>query len=93
MKKRVTKHAKMRIKGRVGVRNAQYNYRLAREKGVKGEKFKGNFGRLLRFLEHKSKGITIVYNDFIYIVRFGKLITVLNVPYKYKDYRKELENE
>ena len=89
MKKRVTKHAKMRIKGRVGTKNASYNYRLARQRGIKGKKIKGDFGKLLAFLEIKSKGQTIVYNNFIYIIKYGKLITVLNVPYKYQGWDKD----
>ena len=44
--------------------------------------------------EIKSKARTIVYNNFIYIVKNGKLITVLNVPYKYQHYKdKEKCNE
>lgn len=93
MKKKVTKHGKKRIRGRVGVKNANYMYRLARQRGKKGKDIKGDFGRLLKFLEIKSNGRTIVYNGFIYIVKFGKLITVLNIPYKYQDWDKELKNE
>lgn len=87
MKKIVTKHGKRRIKSRVGVRNANYNYRLARIKGKKIGSFSGNFAKFLEYLEIKSKGTTIVYNNYIYIIRYGRLITVLNVPYKYRDDR------
>jgi hypothetical protein len=93
MKKRVTKHGRKRIRGRVGVRNANYMYRLARQKGRKGKSFKDDFGKLLAYLEIKSKGQTIVYNNFIYIIKGGKLITVLNVPYKYQNYKEEEKNE
>ena len=89
MKKKLTKHGKSRIKTRVGVRNAEYNYRLARQRGKKGKYIKGNFGKLLTFLEIKSKGQTLVYNDYIYIIKNGKLITVLNIPYKYKNWEDE----
>lgn len=89
MKKIVTKHGKKRIKGRVGVKNANYNYRLARIKGKRLNSFSGNFAKFLEYLEIKSKAKVIVYNNFIYIVKNGRLITVLNVPYKYQDYKKE----
>lgn len=94
MKRRVTKHGKMRIKGRVGVKNANYNFRLARIKGKRLSYFDGKFAKFLTYLEIKSKGQVIVYNNFIYIVKYGRLITVLNVPYKYQDYKnKEQDNE
>ena len=86
----VTRHAKSRIKTRVGVRNAEYNYKLAKRKGNKIYDFKGDFKKLLGYLEFKSKGKIIVYNSFIYITKFGKLITVLNVPNKYHNYKESL---
>lgn len=87
VKKIVTKHGKKRIKGRVGVKNANYNFRLARIKGKRLNSFSGKFAKFLEYLEIKSKGTTIVYNNYIYIIRYGRLITVLNVPYKYRDNR------
>ena len=94
VKKIVTKHGKKRIKGRVGVKNANYNFRLARIKGKRLNSFSGKFAKFLEYLEIKSKARTIVYNNFIYIVKNGRLITVLNVPYKYQDYKnKEKDNE
>lgn len=94
MKKKVTKHGKKRILGRVGVKNANYNYRLARAKGKRLNDFNGKFAKFLEYIEIKSKAKVIVCNDFIYIVKFGRLITVLNVPYKYQNYKdKEKCNE
>lgn len=93
MRVKTTKHGKHRIKSRVGVRNASYNYRLARKNGKKLTDFEGDFSRLLKFLEIKSKGKVIVYNNFIYIVKNEKLITVLNMPYKYSDYESYLKKK
>lgn len=92
-KKKLTKHAKKRIKGRVGVRNAKYNYSLARKYGKTYQTFNGtNFGTYLTYIATHSKcrANVIVYNEHIYIIKNGKLITVLNVPNKYKE---QLEND
>ena len=45
----VTRHAKSRIKTRVGVRNAEYNYKLAKRKGNKIYDFNGDFKKLLGY--------------------------------------------
>ena len=65
VKKIVTKHGKKRIKSRVGVKNANYNFRLARIKGKRLNSFSGKFAKFLEYLEIKSKARTIVYNNFI----------------------------
>jgi hypothetical protein len=80
----ITKHAKKRIKGRVGVRNADYNFKLAKKNGFLNTQFDGDYRRFLDYLAYRNKGKIIVYNEHIYIMKGQHLITVLNTPYKYK---------
>lgn len=81
----VTKHGKKRIKQRVKARNTNYNYRLARMKGNYNYQYDGDFRRFLDYLAHKNKHKVTVYNNYIYIIKYNKLITVLCVPDKYKN--------
>lgn len=85
MKRIVTKHGKKRIKERVGVRNTRYNYKQARMKGNYNYQYDGDFRKFLDYLAHKNKHKITVYNNYIYIIKNNKLVTVLNVPSKYKN--------
>ena len=83
--KRVTRHGKKRIRERVGVRNTRYNYRQARMKGHYSYQYDGDFRKFLDYLAYKNKHRITVYNNYIYIIKNNKLVTVLNVPEKYKN--------
>lgn len=85
MSKRVTKHARKRVRSRVGVKNANYNYRLARIKGKRINDYSGDFLKFLKYLEIKGSCKIIIYNNHIYITKSNNLITVLNMPNKYKE--------
>lgn len=70
----ITKHGKKRIRERVGVRNTRYNYQ-----------YDGDFRKFLDYLAYKNKHRITVYNNYIYIIKNNILVTVLNVPNKYKN--------
>lgn len=67
--KKVTKHASKRIRERLNVRNSKYNFRLARIKGSYNYQYDGDFRKFLDYMAYKN----------------NKLITVLQVPEKYKN--------
>lgn len=67
--KKVTKHASKRIRERLNVRNSKYNFRLARIKGSYNYQYDGDFRKFLDYIAYKN----------------NKLITVLQVPEKYKN--------
>ena len=41
--------------------------------------------RYLEYLAYKNKHRITVYNNYVYIIKNNKLVTVLNVPEKYKN--------
>lgn len=83
--KKVTKHASKRIRERVKVRNSKYSFRLARIKGNYNYQYDGDFRKFLDYIAYKNKNRITVYNNYIYIIKNNKLITVLQVPEKYKN--------
>lgn len=52
---------------------------------IKNFQYDGDFRKFLDYLAHKNKHKITVYNNYIYIIKNNKLVTVLNVPNKYKN--------
>lgn len=88
MRINVTKHAEKRIKQRVGLpRSAVKRHaKIAYRKGRTRKEVKGMAGRYLDkiFLKYRTANNLRIYGEFIYIYCDYDLVTVLNLPKRFR---------
>lgn len=84
----VTKHGEKRMRKRLGLSKAgvDRSFGDALLHGRKHNEFKGRFKKYLDYNAAFYKSEPIVYGQNIYWVSAGKLITVYQVPAKFKKY-------
>lgn len=93
----VTKHAKKRVKERVGISKKLVEKNA--EKALKfGIKHSDTTGRLNRYFSHlyfvnKNANNVRIYNKKVYIFCDERLITVFDLPQKYRRLVDNLKNE
>lgn len=85
---KITKHGSERMEERTGLSKSSQEkmFQLALTSGTERNNYTGQFGRYLDKLMLSQKAQIKIYGNFIYIYKQNSLITVLNVPTKYRKY-------
>lgn len=84
----VTQHGKKRLKERVGLnkKSAEKNADKAFQEGIKHSEVSGSLRKYFDalYLQNRSANNIRIYGEKVYLFGGNKLITVLNLPNKYK---------
>lgn len=83
---RITKHAKQRVKDRAGGKSEKL-LADALQNGYSRSDFTGSFGRFLDKLMMTHESRPIIHKGKILFVKNGLLITLYDIPTKYRGYK------